>query len=176
MPAEIKPDLSCVPFSRKTLYSILTTPFLVILLLVLIYLWTFSCWLSLLFLLLFLAVCYFQTYCCAYQECPYVGQFCPAIVGIMPASFMTKFIYRRKKIVKSKKRYWINIALATMAWLGLVFFPLFWIAKLHDALAWGYIALHLIYYLIFGLTICPVCAIRNTCPGGKLQKALLKRL
>ena len=172
MPKDVQPDLSCVPFPKKTLYMLLTVPLLLVLVLVFVYLWTCSPLLSLIFLLLFLAVCYFQAYCCAYQECPYIGRFCPAIVGIMPASFFAKFIYGEKKIVKSGRRFRINIALATISWLALAIFPLFWILRAHVLLAAGYLACHLAYSLVFFLTICPVCAIRNTCPGGKLQKAL----
>ena len=167
--------MSCVPFRRKARYLILTISFLAILFLVCVYLWDFNFWPSMLFIMLFFATCYFQAHCCAQQECPYIGHFCPAIVGIMPASFLAKFIYGEKQIAKSKRIYWVNLTLATMTWLGLAIVPLFWIAKLHVALAWGYIALHLIYYLVFGFTIWPVCAIRNTCPGGTLQKSLLKR-
>ena len=171
MGKDVKPDLSCVPFRKKTLYLVLTVPLLLILILVLVYLWTYSPVLSLIFLLLFLAACYFQAYCCAYQACPYIGHFCPAIVGIMPASFLAKIIYPQGKIVRSKERYWINIVLATISWLALAIFPLFWIVRVHVMYAVGYLACHLVYSLFFFLRICPVCAIRETCPGGKLQKA-----
>lgn len=175
MSAEMKPDMSCVPYRRKGLYLALTIPLLALLVLVFLYLWTFSFILSILFLCIYLAMCYFQTYCCAFQECPYVGGFCPGIVGIVPASVLTKLIYSRKKIVKSKRSFEIHAALASLAGLGLVIFPLYWIARLGIAPAAGYVACHVVYYLIFGLTICPACAIRHTCPGGKLQGFLLKR-
>jgi hypothetical protein len=48
--------------------------------------------------------------------------------------------------------------------------PVYWIARLGIGLALAYIALHAVYALIFGLTVCPVCAIRDTCPGGKVHK------
>ena len=175
MSQDVKPDISCVPYPKRTLYVALTAPLLLILVLVLVYLWTHSFLLSLIFFLLFFAVCYFQAYCCVYQECPYVGHFCPAIVGIMPASFLAKMLYKKSQFVKSGRRFRLNIALATISWLALAIFPLYWIARAHVLLAVGYITSHVVYSAIFFLTICPVCAIRNTCPGGKLQNALSRR-
>ncbi len=172
--AETKPDMSCVPYRRKGLYLALTVPLLALYLSVLVYLSRFSILLSIAFLGLYLAMCYFQTYCCAYQECPYVGGFCPAIAGIMPASILAKVIYGRKKIVKSKRSFEIHATLATLALLGLIIFPLFWIARLGTTFAVAYVACHVVYYLVFGLTVCPVCAIRRTCPGGKFQ-SLVRR-
>jgi hypothetical protein len=172
---DIKPDMSCVPYRRKGLYLILTIPFLALLIMVFGYLWAFNPILSIVFFLFYITMCYFQAYCCAYQECPYIGGFCPAIVGIMPASFMAKLIYGNKNIGKSKKAFEAHAIVASIAWLGLIVLPLFWIAKLGIWFAVGYVVSHAVYYLIFGLTVCPVCAIRNTCPGGKLQSVVLKR-
>jgi hypothetical protein len=66
MPAEIKPDMSCVPYRRKGLYFVLTIPSLALLIAVFVYLWTFGFLLSIVFLSFYLAMCYFQAYCCAY--------------------------------------------------------------------------------------------------------------
>ena len=175
MSDEIKPDMSCVPYRRKILYFVLTIPLLVLLISVFTYLWSFSFILSILLLLFYLVTCYFQAYCCAYQDCPYVGGFCPAVTGIMPASILAKLLYGNRKIKKSKKLFDVNATIAFIALLGLTFFPLFWIAKLGIAFAIGYVLIYMVYYLVFVLTICPVCAIRNTCPGGKLQSMVMKR-
>lgn len=171
---EIKPDMSCVPYRRKVLYFVLTIPFFAFLIAVFIYLWTISFLLAMVFLLFYLAMCYFQAYCCAYQECPYIGGFCPALVGVMPANILAKLIYG-KKIDKSKKWFEIQAALASISWLGLIAFPVYWVQRLAPWFAVGYMVSHGVYYVIFGLTICPVCAIRETCPGGKLQSVVLKR-
>ena len=168
-----RPDMTCVPFRRKGLYYVVTIPFLFILLLVCIYLWAFSPALSVLFIVFYLVVCYFQAYCCAYQDCPYVGGFCPAIIGILPANVLAKLIYGGREVTRSKARFEIHASLAFVGWLGLAVFPVFWIAKLDTLLAAGYVVCHVVYYLVFGLTVCPVCAIRNTCPGGKLQAIVL---
>ena len=170
MPGDAKVDMSCVPYRRKGLYLVLTVPFLVLLVLIFGYLWTYSFVLSLVFGLLYLTMSLFQAYCCAYQDCPYVGGFCPAVIGIMPASLIAKVLYGNREIVKSKERFGLHATLALISWLGLIALPLFWIAKRGIAFAVGYVACHVVYTAIFGLTVCPACAIRDICPGGKFHR------
>jgi len=38
----------------------------------------------------------------------------------------------------------------------------------------GYVVAHVVYSLIFGLTVCPVCSIRHTCPGGQFHQLFLR--
>ena len=166
---ESKPDISCVPYRRKGTYFAITTPLVAVYVAVFIYLWTFSFFWSLVFLAFYLVMCYFQAYCCVYQDCPYVGGFCPAVAGIMPASLLAKFIYGKGKIVKSKRAFEINVALALVGLFGMALFPFPWLAKLNIWFAAGYVLLHVVYYVTFGLIVCPVCAIRHTCPGGKFH-------
>jgi hypothetical protein len=134
-----------------------------------VYLGTVNVILSVLFVALYLAMCGFQTYCCAYQECPYIDGFCPAIAGIVPASWLARWFYGRREVVKSKMAFEVQAVLAIGCWLGLILLPLWWIAQRSIPLAIGYVLFHAIYYILFGLTVCPACAIRGTCPGGKLQ-------
>jgi hypothetical protein len=175
MADEIQPDMACVPYRRKGLYYALTIPFLALLVVVLVYLWTFSFVLSLVFALFFFLMSLFQAYCCAYQECPYVGGFCPAVIGIMPASLLAKLLYSSERVTKSKRRFDLNVTLAVTSWLGLIVFPLYWIGKLGIAFAVGYVLCHIVYTIVFGITVCPACAIRQICPGGKLGSIVWKR-
>jgi len=175
MPNEFKPDLSCVPYRRKGLYFALTIPFLILLMSIFVYLWTFSFLPAMVYLLFYIAMCYFQAYCCAYQDCPYVGGFCPAIIGIYPANLLAKTLYKNKALKKSKAKFELNATLGVLSWLSLVAFPVYWLAKLGVEFVLGYVAGHAVYAIIFSLTVCPVCSIRLTCPGGKLQSILLKR-
>ena len=167
---EPKPDMNCVPYRRKGLYLALTIPMLLLLLAVLIYLGTFSILLSLAFLACYLVMSTFQAYCCAYQDCPYVGGFCPAVLGIMPASLIAKVLYGNREIVRTKARFETYATLAILGWLGLAFLPVYWLAKLGVGFAIAYVACHAVYAFVFSLTVCPVCAIRDTCPGGKVHK------
>jgi hypothetical protein len=175
MAVTVKPDMSCVPYRRKGLYFALTVPLFLILIAVFVYLWTYSFVLSLIFSLFYLIMCYFQAYCCVHQDCPYVGGFCPAVMGIVPGNIMAKRIYANKNVLKSKRKFELHATIAIFAWLAIMVFPLLWIAKLGMAFSVGYVACHVVYYAVFGLTICPVCAIRNTCPGGKFQAKVLGR-
>ena len=165
-----EPDMSCVPYRRKGLYLALTVPMLLLLLGVLVYLGTYSILLSLVFLTCYLIMSFFQAYCCAYQRCPYVGGFCPAVLGIMPASLIAKYLYGDREIARTKARFDAYATVAVLGWLGLVLLPLYWIARLGISFAVAYFAVHAIYTLIFGLTICPACAIREICPGGRVHK------
>ncbi|MGD2105904.1 MAG: hypothetical protein PVJ55_12410, partial [Anaerolineae bacterium] len=88
MSDELKPDLSCVPYRRKGLYLALTVPLLLLMTVVGVYLGAINPLLPGAFVLFYLSTSFFQAYCCAYQECPYVGGFCPAVIGIMPASLL----------------------------------------------------------------------------------------
>lgn len=167
---ESKPDMKCVPYRRKGLYLALTIPMLMILLGVFVYLWTVSFVLALVFLGCYLWMSFFQAYCCAFQKCPYVGGFCPAVLGIMPASFIAKVVYGNREITRTKARFETVATVAVLGWLGLIFLPVYWLAQVHIGVAFGYVAIHAVYAIIFGLTVCPVCAIRETCPGGKFHK------
>jgi len=164
------PDMSCVPYRHKVWYFFLTLPFDLIMLMIGIYLWIFSPFLSLGMLVFFGMMCWFQAYCCVHQDCPYIGGFCPAVIGIMPASWIAKWRYRARPPVKSQRSFNQSVTFAMIGWVGLILLPLFWLAKLDLGYVCGYVALHAIYTLIFGMTVCPVCAIRNTCPGGKFHQ------
>jgi hypothetical protein len=170
-----KPDMACVPYRRKTLYSVLTVLFLLVLIWTAVYLWAFSPWLTASLVLCYIGLCFLQAYCCAYQKCPYVGRFCPAVAGIMPASWLAKLIYGRREVVKSKARFETFVMIGYSALIGMAILPLWWIAKLSVPLAMGYFVWQLVYYLVFQLMICPACAIRETCPGGKLQSIVFRK-
>ena len=174
MTEHVQPDMSCVPYRRKGLYFLLTIPFVLLLIGTFVYLWTFSFVLSLVLALFYGMTCLFQAYCCAYQDCPYVGGFCPAVAGIMPASLLAKLIYGQGRITKSKRMFETQATFGVIGLLGMAFFPVFWIAKLGLLFAIGYVVYHGLNYVVFLFTICPACAIRHTCPGGKLLGVLVK--
>jgi len=165
-------DITCVPFTRRRLYFALTVPFLLVLLVVLVYLATVNVLLALLFMACYLLACWFQAYCCAYQECPYVGGFCPAIAGIWLANPMARIVQRAGLVPRSQRAFGAYALLAFASWCGLAIFPVPWLTRLSGWLAGGYVLLHIVYAMIFFLTVCPGCAIRDTCPGGGVHKML----
>ncbi|MGD2148522.1 MAG: hypothetical protein PVH41_17640, partial [Anaerolineae bacterium] len=169
------PDMSCVPYRKKTLYLVLTVPYLAILALVAIYLWRFSPWLTGAVVLSYLWACTFQAYCCACQDCPYIGRFCPAIAGIVPASWIARWVYGGRKVEMSEPRFAAHAVLAILGWVVWTALPLFWIAKLSVGLAVAYVLWQVVYVATFFLTVCPACALRDICPGGGVQAACLGR-
>ena len=175
MPDEQVPDMSCVPYRRQTLYLVLTVPYLIISILVAIYLWRFSPWLTAGVALGYGGACLFQAYCCACQDCPYVGGFCPGIAGIVPASWMARWIYGDRTIAMAATRFAIQAALALVGWLVWAVLPVWWIAKLGVGVAVIYGLWQLVYVVVFLLTVCPACALREICPAGGVQRACLGR-
>lgn len=169
------PDMTCVPYRRKALYYLLTVPFLATLMVAAIYLWTISPWLTVALALCYLGASLAQAYCCAYQACPYIGRFCPAIGGIVPAGWSAKVLYGGRTITRSRVRFEIHATIGLLGLVGMALLPLWWITQRSLPLAMGYVVLQLAYYAAFMLTVCPVCAIRETCPGGTLQRMCSRR-
>jgi hypothetical protein len=167
-----RPDMTCVPYRRKGLYLALTIPIVLIVAAVIVTLATFSVLLSIIVVLLYLSMSIFQAYCCAYQGCPYVGGFCPGVMGILPASLLAQLLYGGGEIVRSRERFQRHAILTCVSWLGVILFPLTWLVRLGAGFAAVYVLSHLAYTLAFWLTICPACAIRDICPGGRLHREL----
>lgn len=182
------PDMSCYPFRRKKLYLAMVIPYVAVLAAVFFYLLagkgsrgngtsaarTGRRYLpGITFLSFYLGMCYFQAYCCACQECPYIGEFCPALAGIYPANILAKMKYGEKGAVRSEEAFKANATAAAFCWGGMMLTPLPRLARRSAKLATAYLLVHAVYYLAHGLVLCPVCAIRDTCPGGKLQAMVL---
>ena len=174
MNEENQSKIPCVSYEKRGRYIISTLILFVVLGLIFVYLWTISPILSFIIIGLYLATSYFQAYCCVYQECPYIGKFCPAVSGIYVGNILAKHLYS-KDSSKSEKKFNRHKNLGIFFWLAMAFFPLYWIYLLGIEYAILYFIFQLGYYLFFGLTICPSCAIRNTCPGGQLQKMVFKK-
>ena len=83
--------------------------------------------------------------------------------------------YGKKGAIKSEEAFKANATAAAFCWGGLMLFPLPWLARRSAKLAAAFVFMHAVYYLAHGLVLCPVCAIRDTCPGGMLQSMVLKR-
>ncbi len=164
-----KIDFSCVPYKRKKLYLKLTIPLLILYAIISIYLATYNVIFAIIYISLYFLACLFQSYCCNYQNCPYIGKFCPGIYGIIPSSIFAKSNLIRKR-KKSKKIFNLYATLAFIFLLGLFIFPIYWIMKYSLFITILYGLFTAIYFLTFLYMICPVCAIRDTCPGCKIHQ------
>ena len=173
MTEDSKQDPTCVPYKNRRRYYVSTAILFIVQSLVFLYLWTINPLYSLIMIVLYLATSYFQSYCCVYQDCPYIGEMCPAVSGIYVGNIFAQKLYS-KDTPKDEKRFQKHKNLGILFWLLMAFFPLYWIYLLDLYYAIFYVIFHLGYYLLFGLTICPSCAIKDTCPGGALQKSVFK--
>jgi len=75
---------------------------------------------------------------------------------------------------KSKTRFELFATFGSLCLMGLIIFPLFFLVKLGILYPLGYIILILIYAILFLWNVCPVCAIRGSCPGGRSSATLRK--
>ena len=174
MTEDERTETHCVPYEKRGRYYVSTAILFIVQGLIFLYLWTINPIYSLMMIVLYLATSYFQSYCCVYQDCPYIGEMCPAISGIYVGNIFAQKLYS-KDTPKDEKRFHRHKNLGILFWLLMVFFPLYWIYLLDLYYAIFYVIFHLGYFVLFGLTICPSCAIKETCPGGALQKSILKK-
>ena len=161
-------DMNCVPFKQRRLYLVMLIPLLTLMGVIFLYLWMISPILGLIYVGLYLSTCVFQAYCCACQECPYIGKFCPGIYGIIPSSRIAQF-EKIRNIKKSTRLFELFATIAFILLLGMIFFPIFWLNQLGFFVTIGYFGVNVFYFFIFLWIICPNCAIRSTCPAGRIS-------
>lgn len=165
------PDRNCVPYSRKKVYLVITLPLILVILIVFGFLFFINPIYSIIFISFWLGANIFQSYCCEYQDCPYTDGFCPAVAGIIPASRIANLPII-KNMKKSKTRFDLFATFGSLCLMGLIIFPLFFLIELGIFYPLGYIIFILIYAILFLWNVCPICAIRGTCPGGRASTSL----
>jgi hypothetical protein len=168
---QIPPNKTCIPYSRKYVYFLLTIPLMLLILVIVVFLFLINPFLSVIYLSFWIGANIFQSYCCNFQDCPYIEGFCPAVAGIIPASRIARLPVI-KNMKKSKSRFEIFATFGSLCLLGLIIFPLFFLIELDLLYPLAYLILILVYAILFLWNICPVCAIRGTCPGGLFSTRL----
>ena len=93
MTEEAQPESHCVPYKNRGRYYASTAMLFIIQGWVFLYFWTINPVLSLIMVVLYIGTSYFQAYCCVFQDCPYVGEFCPAISGIYLGNVLARRLY-----------------------------------------------------------------------------------
>jgi hypothetical protein len=162
----------CIPYKRKLLYLLLTVPIIILYLLIILYLWEINKLVFTIYCSLFILGILFQSYCCAYQSCPYIGKFCPGLGGfIVPASVVALLL---KKVKKVKALFDLFASLGFICLLGIIILPVYFIYRLGVNLLIFYSIIVISYNILFLLFICPFCAIRDTCPAGKTSSNICK--
>ena len=159
---------------------IITIPLILLLLLVFGSLFLLNPFLGAIYMSFWVGANIFQSYCCEYHDCPYREGFCPAVAGIIPASRIANLPIM-KNMFKSKKRFDLLATFGSLCLIGLFIFPLAILFELgilyENSLRYlGYFIFILIYAILFLWNVCPVCAIRSSCPGGRFSTILRRNL
>ena len=160
----------CVPYKRKTIYILLTLPLLVLFATVAVYLWGLNTIAFTVYCLLIIIAVLSQSYCCAYQSCPYIGRFCPGIGGILILSSVIALALKNVKRVPFLFNLFMTLAIG--CFLGVIIFPMFFIYKEGFLLLTAYTVLSIGYLFLFFRLVCPACATRDTCPGGMASEKM----
>ena len=160
----------CVPYPRKRLYLVLNVPIMVIFTGIAILLSRAALPFFIIYCGMLIAVLFIQAYCCAYQECPYIGRFCPGIGGFLMISAHLARLFRHAR--KSEKLFNALATIGFSLFTAIIVLPVYHIFRLGILFFIGYILFLAVYVPVFLLRICPVCAIRDTCPAGKVSGKL----
>jgi hypothetical protein len=162
----------CIPYRRKVLYLLLTVPIVILYISIMAHLWQVNKLIFTICCSLFVLGILFQSYCCAYQSCPYIGKFCPGLGGfIIPASIVALLL---KKVKKVKTLFDLFATLAFICLLAIILLPVYFVFKLGVNLLIFYSIIVIAYSILFLVLICPACAIRDTCPAGKVSSNISK--
>lgn len=161
-------------FSKKLFYFAVHFPLIGLFCILGFYIYSFNLTFLLLYIFFALISILFQSYCCAFQECPYIGfpSFCPGIGGfLILSSYLTLFV---KKLPKSKRWFNLSASIAGLSAFVFVIYPVFFLIKLNLLYPLLYLLLTLVYIISFFSLICPGCAIVKICPGGVFSRKIRK--
>jgi hypothetical protein len=147
----------------KLYYALSMVPFLIVFLGTIYLLSTFSIWLSLAFVGMYLLTNVFQAGCCV--GCPYRGKYCPALCGVYLGNFLSTVLYKDREF--DEKFFERNAAAGETMVIVLVLFPIYWVFKTAWWLVPVYLGLVAAHFLIFMPSQCTDCGYNDTCPGGK---------
>lgn len=146
----------------RWLYALSLIPFLVVFIGALWLLATYSIWLSILMVVLYLAACVFQAGCCV--GCPYRGKYCPAIFGIYLGNFLSGILYPSREY--DQAFFDRNALGGEIMVLATALFPIYWVVKTSWWLLPVYLLLIAAHLVLFMPTQCDKCSYNETCPGG----------
>jgi len=155
----------------KFLYSAILIPFLVAFIGAAYLLATVSIYLTVIFLLLYTSVNFFQAGCCI--GCPYRGKFCPAVFGMYLANFLSATIYRKRNFEPGFFR--VNATLTEISVIIALLFPVYWLLSLNWYYLVVFLSLIVVHIVLFYPIICPKCGYNDTCPGGQVVHKLFKK-
>ncbi|MGD8456030.1 MAG: hypothetical protein PVF83_06580 [Anaerolineales bacterium] len=147
----------------KQLYALSMLPFVIVFIGTAYLLSTYSIYLALILVGLYLLTNVFQAGCCV--GCPYRGKYCPALCGVYLGNLLSGFLYKNREF--DQKFFDRNAAAGETMVLLTALYPLYWVARTSWILVPIYLLLLAAHFAIFMPTQCDKCAYNTTCPGGQ---------
>ncbi|MBN1485659.1 MAG: hypothetical protein JXA37_13175 [Chloroflexia bacterium] len=147
----------------KWLYALSMAPFLTVFVGTAYLLSTYSIWLTIILIGLYVLTNVFQAGCCV--GCPYRGAYCPALCGVYLGNFLSGILYKERTF--EAKFFERNAAAGETMVLILILFPLYWVFRTGWYLVPIYLLLIALHFVLFMPTQCEKCGYNSTCPGGK---------
>ena len=132
----------------------------------------YSILISLLWVLIYIIVNFFQAGCCV--GCPYRGKYCPAFCGVYLGNLISSIFYKSRQF--DSKFFHINAAGGEIALIIFLFYPIYWIFIFSWYLLLIYIGLVVSHILLFMPKQCSKCSYNMTCPGGRAYQNYCKLL
>jgi hypothetical protein len=126
-------------------------------------LYTFSIYMLILWLLIYLVINLFQAACCI--GCPYRGIYCPAFFGVYLGNKISNFLYREERF--DPKQFKRNALGGEISLAVFLLYPLHWLFVYNWYFVLIYVALVVLHVIIFLPTQCKYCSYNETCPGGR---------
>jgi hypothetical protein len=126
-------------------------------------LYTFSIFMLLLWLLIYIVINIFQASCCI--GCPYRGCYCPAFFGVYLGNLLSSGLFSEETF--NEKRFKRNALSGEISLIAFLIYPLHWLYIYQWHFVLIYLGLVILHILIFLPTQCKKCSYNETCPGGR---------
>jgi len=123
---------------------------------------TYSPYLTVILIALYLLTNIFQAGCCV--GCPYRGKYCPALFGVYLGNLLSRILYKKRQF--DEKFFKRNATAGETMVLIIAIFPLYWIFLSGWYFVLIYLTLIAAHLALFAPTQCEKCSYNTTCPGG----------
>jgi hypothetical protein len=160
---KLKPEAYQWTSKDKGLYALSMVPFLIVFVGTAYLLSTYSIFLTVGLVGLYLITNIFQAGCCV--GCPYQGKYCPALCGVYLGNFLSGILYKNRQF--DEKFFKRNATAGETMVLILILYPIYWIFQTGWYLVPIYLLLIGAHFALFMPTQCDKCSYNTTCPGGQ---------
>jgi len=131
---------------------------------------TYSIYLLIVFIALYIITNIFQAGCCV--GCPYQGNYCPALCGVYLGNILSIVLYKNRQF--DPKFFKFNATAGETMVVVIAIYPLYWVLKSGWYLVSIYLLLIVAHFILFMITQCEKCSYNTICPGGKAWQRFRK--